>query len=153
MKLPFSKKVSGKVDSQEAYNLWDALLSRYGALEQIQIFQNFIHDIDFRSLVKATLYSAFEKQINELEKAMKSYGISLPNRPPKSVRTPSNSEVVEDRFIAGLFLTMLQDHVSLHIRAFRTSLTNDSIRKMFVKFLREELGLYDNAMKYFKLKA
>lgn len=152
MKIPFLTKTQQQLDAQEAYNLWDMLQSRYGTLEQIQIFQNFIHDIDFSTLVKITLYTVFEDQINELEKEMSNYGVSLPNRPPKTVRIPTNIEAVEDRFIAGIFLTVLQENVSMHLRAIRASLTNDSVRRLFIKYLRDELGLYDKAIKYFKLK-
>lgn len=151
---PFTTKSTGggQLSVQEAYNLWDMLLARYTTLEQVQITQNFIHDKDFKELTIFELNAIFEKQINELEKTMNNYGITLPRRPPKSVRTPANTEAIEDRFLAGLFITVLQDNISMHIRSIITSLTNDNIRKLFIKFLKDEMNLYDNAIKYFKLK-
>lgn len=146
-----SKKREG-LSSQEAYNLWDMLQSRYLNVEQIQIFQNFIHDKDFKKLSKLILDSNLEPQINELEKTLNDYNIGLPRRPAKSVRTPANTEAIEDRFVAALFTTLLQENLSFHLRAIRTSLTNDSIRKLFIKFLRDEIQIYDKSNKYFKLK-
>jgi len=35
------------INIQEAYNLWDLLNSKYFAIEQIQIAENFAHDPDF----------------------------------------------------------------------------------------------------------
>lgn len=148
---PFATKTQGQLSSQEAYTLWDMLTSRYATVEKIQIFQNFIHDIDYKLLVVSSL-NTVEKEINELEKTMNNFGIALPRRPPKSVRTPANTEAIEDRFTAGLFTGMLQENISSYLRAFRTSLTNDGIRNIFVKYMRNEVELYDNAIKYFKLK-
>jgi len=149
---PLISKPKGQVSTQEAYTLWDMLSARYSAVEGVQIFQNFIHDKDFKELVKFELSSIFEDQINELEKTMNNFGIGLPRRPPKSVRTPVNNEAIEDRFVASFFMTLLQDNVSLQLRGIRTSLTNDNVRKLFIQHLKDELKLYDKAIKYFKLK-
>ncbi|MFZ7102709.1 MAG: DUF3231 family protein [Peptococcaceae bacterium] len=150
--LTFKKKTPIILDAQEAFNIWDMLRTRYDAIEQIQVFQNFIHDIDFNILVKVNLYGTFEKQVNELEKLMDDYGISLPRRPPKSVRTPANTEAIEDRFVATLLMTILQENVDMHLRAIRTSLTSDNLRKLFMKYLKNEMIVYSKAVKYVKLK-
>lgn len=149
---PFGTKIKEPVNTQEAYNLWDMLQTRYSTVEQIQIFQNFIHDVDFKILASITLNTVFEDQINELEGVMNNCGLGLPRRPPKTVRTPANTEAIEDRFVADIFLTMLQENLSMHLRAIRTSLTNDNVRKLIIKYLRAELGVYDKTVKYFKLK-
>ena len=115
------------LDTQEAYNLWDMLRTRYDGVEQIQFFQNYIHDIDFGILAKATLGTVFEDQINELEKEMYTYGIGLPRRPPKSVRTPANTEAVEDRFMNS---------------------TNDRLRNIYSRFLWKEVDLLNTWIKY-----
>lgn len=52
----FEKNQKLDIDCQEAYNLWDALKSRYDAFERSQIFQNYIHDIDFKILVEQHLW-------------------------------------------------------------------------------------------------
>lgn len=150
--LLFKKKAPKMLDTQEAFNLWDMLRTRYDSMEQIQVFQNFIHDTDFNILVKVTLYGSFEKQINELEKLMNDYGLSLPRRPPKSVRTPANTEAIEDRFVATILMTLLQENISMHLRATRSSLTSDDLRKVFAKYLKSEMEIYNKAVKYIKLK-
>lgn len=140
------------LDSKEAFNLWDVLNAHYNLMQQIQIIQNFVHDKDFNFLLKQTLVKTYETQISELEQVMNTYKVTLPRRPPKSVRTTANTEAFSDQFIAVLLITMLQENIGMYLRAIRTSITNDGIRMLFQRFLITELGTYDNAIKYVKLK-
>ncbi|EEG76400.1 DUF3231 family protein [Dethiobacter alkaliphilus] len=146
------KKQPTQVDFQEAYNLWDALSSRYDTIQQVQIWQNFVHDPDFHLLLKNSLMKVMDEQAKKIEELMDNYQLALPKRPPKSVRTPANTEAYEDRFIAGSIISMVQENVTQQLRFIRTSLTNDSLRSVFTNFLREEIELYDKALKYVKVK-
>jgi hypothetical protein len=148
----FEKNTKLDIDCQEAYNLWDALKSRYDSIQLVHIYQNFIHDTDFKLLVTHTFNELIEEQAEELEKKMNTFQLQLLNRPPKTVKTPSNTEAFEDKYIASRFLTVLQDNITQQLRFIRTSLTNDDVRKMFIEFLKEEIDLYDSAVKYVKLK-
>jgi len=148
----FEKNQKLQIDCQEAYNLWDALKSRYDAVQLIQVYQNFVHDVDFKVLVSQTFMELMDQHIKKIEKQMNTYQLLLPDRPPKSVRTPSNTEALEDKFIATRFISLFQENVTQQLRFIRTSLTNDDVRKMFVKFLKDEVDLYNNAIKYVKLK-
>lgn len=141
-----------KFDTQEAYNLWEILRSRYYAIEQIQILENYIHDMDFNFMIQNGLYKPYQKQINQLEELINKHEITLSRRQPRSSRMPVNTEAFQDSFIAEMILNLLQENISMHIRAIRTSLTSDDIRKMFVNYLRDEMKAYDKAVKYLKLK-
>lgn len=92
-----------------------------------------------------------DKQAKKLEKQMNLFQLLLPERPPKSVRTTANTEAFEDKYIASTFLSLLQENMTQHLRFIRTSLTNDDVRKMFTEFLKDEVDLYDSALKYIKL--
>lgn len=148
----FEKNQKLQIDCQEAYNLWDSLTSRYDAIHQINIYQNFIHDKEFKLLVTHTFTELIDNQVNKIEKQMNAYQLLLPERPPKSVRTPTNTEAYEDKYIASRYTSLLQDNITQQLRFIRTSLTNDDVRKMFVQFIKEEVDLYDSAVKYIKLK-
>jgi len=124
----------------------------YNTIKQLHIFQNFIHDTDFNFLLKQSLYKTFEKQINQLEETINVYKIPLPRRPPKTIRTPNNTEALTDKFIATLIVTLLQENIDLQIRAIKSSVTNDNIRELFRKFLHSDLEVYDKAVKYVKIK-
>ncbi len=145
-------KTAPQLDTQEAFNLWDMLRGRYDGIELLKIVLNFIHDKDFKILLHQTMAKSIKQQITELEKTMNQLKINLPRRPPKSVRTPANAEAMHDRFLLRLIMTLLQENIDMHLRAIQTSLTNEKIRAMFRQFLNEELSLYDQALKYSKLK-
>jgi len=85
------------LDSQEAFNLWDTLNSRYTTINQIEVFS---------LLLKQILKENHQNQVKELEKLLGMYNITFPRRPPESTRTPSNTEAFEDSFVAGLIMTM-----------------------------------------------
>lgn len=146
------KKNPTQVDCQEAYNLWDGLVSRYNAIQQMQILHNFVHDKDFSLLLKHAYMELMDKQANKLEQLMNDYQLALPKRPPQSIKTPANVEAYEDRFLASIVINMIQENITQQIRFIRTSLTNESVRKVFLDFLGEGADLYDSAIKYVKLK-
>lgn len=148
----FEKNQKLDIDCQEAYNLWDALKSRYDLVNLVQIYQNFVHDVDFKFLLTHTFMELVGKHTKQLEKQMNTYQMQLMNRPPKSVKIPTNTEAFEDRYIASRLISILQDNVTQQLRFIRTSLTNDDVREMFIQFLKDEVDLYDNAVKYAKLK-
>ena len=146
------KKNPTEVDCQEAYNLWDALTSRYNTIQQVQIWHNFVHDKDFSLLLKHGYMELMDKQANKLEQIMNDYQLALPKRPPQGTKTPANVEAYEDRFLAAIAINMIQENITQQIRFIRTSLTNDSVRETFVSFLGQGADLYDTAIKYVKLR-
>lgn len=140
------------LSTQEAYNLWDALKTRYDTIELIHIVHNFIHDKDFKLLASSVMLNTLQEQANLLEKKMSEFQLALPKRPAKSVRTVANTEVLEDRFLAGLLMTILQENIGLHMRAVRNSLVNENIRDLFKNLLKQEVNIYTKGIKYVKLK-
>ncbi len=150
--FPFFTKQEREVDAQEAFNLWDSLRTRYDTLETAQIHGNFIHDKDFKVLSEQIIRRLLEKQINEIENKMNEYSLSLPNRPPKSTRTPVNIEAFQDRFIALIYFDLIQSYITMDIHSIWVSLTNDTIREMYYRFLKEEVELYNIILQYAKMK-
>jgi len=145
------KGTKEKLDTSEAFQLWDHLVARYDAVEITQVYQNQAHDKDFRYLLGKGLKEILEKQINILEKEMNNFGLPLPARPPKSVST-TKSEMLEDELIfTGLFKS-IQDMLSLHTAGIKQATTNDRLRGIIRKFLDEELDTFNNFVKYGKLK-
>ena len=149
--FPFLTK-DEEVDAQEAFNLWDSLRSRYDAIETVQIHDNFIHDQDLKFVSNYIIEVLTEKQINMLEDKMNNYSLSMPFRPPKSAKTPVNVEAFHDRYIGSVYLNLFQSFITMEIRAIRTSFTNDNIREMYYKFLKDEVDIYNRIIKYAKIK-
>ncbi|MCR3923308.1 MAG: DUF3231 family protein, partial [Firmicutes bacterium] len=141
-----------KLGSGEAYHLWDHLSARYDTLEISQIYEHYAKDPDFALVLRTGIQKTLEKQINVLEKEMDHFGLPLPERPPKSIRPPENAEVIEGNLMFRDMFTGIQYMFNLHAEALKQSTTNDRLRQMFLKFLREELDVFDKLAKYGKLK-
>ncbi len=143
---------SPSLDSGEAFLLWDMLVSRYDIIENTQIYQNFGHDQDFKLLLQRGLNKTLEKEVNIMEKELNRYRIPLPNRPPKSVKIPANTGILEDQFMFKQIFTGIQAFLDNHVRTVRSVTTNDALRDMFIRFAKEELDLFNDICKYGKSK-
>lgn len=139
------------VNSGEAFLLWDYLTSRYDNIRLTQLLQNYAQDPEFGLMLKSGL-SMLEKQINEVEKEMNKLQLTLPNRPPKSISTDVGSEIWTDELMFKQVFTDIQSFLDQHTRTIRSITTNDPLRQMFIKFLTQELDVFDTLCKYGKLK-
>jgi hypothetical protein len=136
----------------EAHLLWDYVSSRYDIIELTQLLQNFIHDIEFKSLVAMGLQQTLEKQVKEIEKLMDTFMVPLPNRPPKTVHMPTQVQVADDNFIFTRIFNGVESFLEANVRTVRSIVSNDPMRKMFIKFVEEEVVVFDNLIKYGKVK-
>lgn len=141
-----------KLDSGEVFLLWEQLISRYDVIEITQIFQNFAHDPDFKLLLKKGLEETLEKQVGDLEKEMNTFQLPLPPRPPKSVRVKANQGALDDRFMFRQVFSGMQSFLDNHMRSIRSTTTNDSLRHLFITFVKEELDVFDAMCKFGKIK-
>ena len=139
------------IHSGEAFALWSQLMLRYQNLEMTTIHQNFIHDLEFKLLVGRWITQNLQVEIKEIENKLNLYGIPLPPRPPKSINTPVNSEVIRDQFVFLQILSGLQYFLGLQVSDLRI-LLNDDLRAMFTRFLKRQLDAYDSMVKYGKIK-
>lgn len=121
-------------------------------MEISQIYEHYAKDRDFAYLLSKGIRGILEKQINKLEKELDYFGLPLMERPPKSVRPPDNAEIIEDQLMFRDIFTGIQYMFSLHAEALKQTTTNDRLRTMFVKFLHEELDIFDKLAKYGKVK-
>ncbi|MGQ9498530.1 MAG: DUF3231 family protein [Desulfotomaculales bacterium] len=140
------------VDVLEAGAIWEELVARYDIIQLTQLLQNFIHDTDLRYIMSRGLFAVLEKQVNVLENEMNRLQIPLPERPPKSVNTPSTSGIFQDEFIFTLVFVGIQHMLDRHVSHIRSITTSDRLRKIFIDFMREELEICDKMVKYGKLK-
>ena len=75
------KKREEILDIQEAFNIYNLLKESYVSAQTIQLFKNFVHDVDWDIILdKYQLH--FEKQIHKLEELGEKFRIIMPNRPP-----------------------------------------------------------------------
>jgi hypothetical protein len=133
-----------KIDSGEAFHLWEHLTFRYDNIHQTDIYCNFVHDLDFKAMLKTGLQAILKKQSAILEKELLHFGIPLPHRPTNVYTTPSNTQMLDDDHMYRILLTGLTGVASAHGQALKQSTTNDRIRGLFKKLLYSEIDLIDN---------
>lgn len=142
-----------QVSLGEAHILWDFLLARYRCIEETQIRQHLAHDPDFKFFIAREMNNTLERQANELEKELNRIGLPLPKRPPKYV---SDAVVSPDLFTDEYLFNQLYigcgnyfEQLVYAIRGFRN---NDTLRKRFMQYLEREMEIYDNLIKFGKVK-
>lgn len=146
----FNKKPED-IHSGEAYILWASLVAHYDTLELIEFFMNMAKDKDFQLLVSTAVTKVIQPQIDKLEATMNSYKLPLPSRPPGKVNLQNNVEAARDESMFSIISDLSQTAMNLHIKAINMCV-NDSIRNMFMEFLNDALKIYDNLVKYGKVK-
>ncbi|MEW6448653.1 MAG: DUF3231 family protein [Bacillota bacterium] len=139
-------------DLLEAGAVWEELIARYDIIQLTQILQNFTHDTDLKLIINKGLYNILEKQVNVLEEEMNLLQIPLPERPPKSVNAPSTTGVFQDHFIFSLIFAGVQHMMDRHVKHIRSITTSDRLRGIFIEFMKQEMDIFDNMVKYGKLK-
>ncbi|OAT81279.1 DUF3231 family protein [Desulfotomaculum copahuensis] len=150
-KIITRKDDQSSLDAGEAHQLWAVLRLRYDTVELIDLFLNHAGDSDLKVLLQRGLNKVVMPQINKLEESMNHYKIPLPARPPKSINTPTNQEVIRDEMIFRVTLAGSQTALHVHIKTILIA-TNDALRNMFMGFMTDELHLYDDMVKYGKVK-
>jgi hypothetical protein len=136
---------------QEVFSLWNLLKTKYNGLHHLIIFINFIHDLDFKQIVQQRLEES-RKEITFLEGVIAQYKIPAPQPVMKEAHSAINTEIFTDEFLASILLLFEQGLVEMTLRAFRSAVTNDYIRKVFKDFVHKQIGWLDLTIKYLKLK-
>jgi hypothetical protein len=95
----FPENITERLDSGEAFHLWDHLTFRYDNVAKTEVFCNLVFDGDFKLLLKVGLQGPLKQQTRMLEKELERFGIPMPLHPPNVVSPPENTEIVRDEFI------------------------------------------------------
>jgi len=139
-----------KIHSGEAFTLWQHLAQRYDIFELTDIFENFANDVVFKAILALGLKS-LNDEITQIENELNKYGISLPPRPPKSINTPSNTEILRDELMFRIILMGIQSFVYQQVQSL-LQMQNPALIAMFDKFLKNEISLFKKLYSYGKLK-
>ena len=135
----------------EAANLWNHLNIRYDQLNLTTSYLQFVHDTEFKKILemgKKTL----ENQISTLEEKAKKFEVPKPERPPAFNAAAIDPEIFTDQFMFRRIFQGIQEAVDIHIIAVVETITNDSIRDLFMQYLKKEISVYNKILKYGKMK-
>jgi len=139
-----------KVHTGEVFQLWTHLVMRYDIYELTDIFQNYAHDIEFKAMLSFGM-NVLQNEINEIEKEMDNLGIALPPRPPKSINTSGNTEVLRDELMFRIVYMGIQNFMSEHLRNVRM-MHSPRLRAMSIRMGRNETDFFVKMSDYGELK-
>lgn len=143
--------VSEKVAINEIFLLHDHLIFRYNNIRLTQILSVYVSDQVFNAMLTAGV-KMLQSQVKELEDKLSYYGVILPKSYPSNTIEPKDKDMYEDRFIFNQILRGMQDAVALHGSSIQEIITNDKLRRFFIKLTQNELFVIDKMIKYGKLK-
>jgi len=139
-----------KVHSGEIFQLWQHLTMRYDIRELTDVFQNFASDIEFKALLTYGM-NMLDEEINIIEKKMDHFGIPLPPRPPKSISSPTNTEVLRDHLMFRIIYMGIQNFLTQQTNSI-LAMQNHDLRDMFIKMKEKELNAFIKMTEYGKIK-
>jgi hypothetical protein len=145
------KKREDTIDIQESYNIYSLLRARYVSTQTVQLFKNFVHDIDWE-IVLDGFQKNFEEQIDNLEKLGDKFRIIMPNRPPVDVKFATRINDITDNYIyKKIYHDLVAQLMSLS-HAVRSTSTNDNLRHIIIKDLKVHFEDFNILYKFGKLK-
>ncbi|HHT69178.1 MAG TPA: DUF3231 family protein [Firmicutes bacterium] len=135
----------------EAASLHDHLTYRYDTMYLTNTFVAIVHDLDFKAILELGL-NRLNKQIIALERQLDNYSIPFPKRPGKFTLSLHDIRFLDDDTIFRTLNSFMQSAGSKHAQAFKQATYNDDIRKFFKDLLLEEMKVFDDFIKFGKLK-
>lgn len=139
------------IDIREAYNLWDVLNSKYMSVERLQTWVSLAHDVDLKIMLNTQL-KELKENMHVLEKLMEKYAVKSPDRNRSYATISGVQQVTTDEFIALDTFLYVQEHVENLSKVLRSTVTNDSLRKIIKKMAIKTIDQMDSMVKYLTVK-
>ncbi|MCJ7689225.1 MAG: DUF3231 family protein [Clostridiaceae bacterium] len=145
------KKREEELDIQEAFNIYNLLRARYVSAQTVQLFKNFVHDVDWQ-IILDQFQKNFEKQIDKLENLGEKFRIIMPNRPPVDIKFATRiNDITDDYIYKKIYHDLVAQLMSL-THAVRSTSTNDNLRHTIIQDLIIHFEDFDTLYKFGKLK-
>ena len=135
----------------EAASLHDHLTYRYDTNHITAILATIAHDLDLQAVLKLGL-TRLTKQIELLEERLKIYHVPFPKRPGKFTLTLQDARFFNDDTIYRIINSFMQGAGAKHAKAFKQATSNDEIREFFRDLLLDEMEVFDDFVKFGKVK-
>jgi hypothetical protein len=145
------KKKEDNIDIQEAFNIYSLLRARYVSTQTVQLFKNFVHDVDWEIILNK-FQKNFERQIKKLEELGEDFRIIMPNRPPLDVKFATRINDITDEYIYKKIYHDLIAELMTLMHAVRSTSTNDNLRNILIQDLIIHFEDFDTLYKFGKLK-
>lgn len=139
-----------KYHAGEIFALWQHLVQRYDIREMTDIFQNYAKDMEFKALLVSGT-KILDDEIKVLEDELDNLRVPLPPRPPRSVNTPGNTEILRDQLMFRLIYMGIQNFLTQQTETFLT-MQNPGLKDLFQDMTIREMDLVRKMNRYGELK-
>lgn len=140
-----------ELNVQEVYNLWDWDATEAWTIEQFRIWKNFVHDPDLKMLCDDYTEQT-ENKLSKVKGLLKQFKLQGAISPRKNVYIPANTDNIFDEHIAYWVLIYAQEKLDMMLRLLRTAVTNDPLRKLILKYIKDDVAMLDKIIKRIKLR-
>ncbi len=143
-----------QLDIGEAFILSQHLYYRYNCLEQTHQHYKLANDTDFKMVIEVGM-NYLKKELSSVGKQMDKYKVPQPSRSPKGVKITSdqnNSSLINDQYLYEQIRNGSVAAVEKNLRNAMMILNNDSLRIMFISFVKEEMEIISDLFEYGKTK-
>lgn len=140
-----------QLNAQEVYTIWD--LHTYGnwSLEQLRIWNNFIHDIDLK-ILNDSMANTIQSRLTDIGKLIAAYKLDGKSSTRKNIYIPSNSDNIFDEHIASWLLSFAQERLEMKLKILRTAVTNDNLRELVLSYIKGDVDQLNIIIKVLKLR-
>ncbi len=142
------------IDIGEAFILSQHLYYRHYCIEQTELHYQLAKDHEFKAFIKRG-QDYLKNEAAELEKQMEKYQVPQPSRVPKSVKITlktNGNTIVNDQYIYEQIRQGCTAAIEKNYHNAFMIINNDSLRTMFLSFVKEEMDLLSSLLKYGKIK-
>jgi hypothetical protein len=136
----------------EAATMWDMLSARYKCIEETEIYYNYAHDPEFKTMIARMGLALLKRQAEELERQCRTYGLPMPGRPAESVNRNEDGENFRDEYMFRQIFEGCQHQLEALARSIKSTVHSDPLREMYTGFFNEELTIFNQLCKYGKMK-
>lgn len=144
-------KKTSFVSVQESYSIWKLLDNRYRVVNYLNLMNNFVHDLDFKSIMNGHLLQ-YEKEIKLLENLAEQFSIKGPRPNTHKIKMKGNMEIIRDRELAWSAYRILSAELGTMMKILRDTTTNDSVRDQFMEILYKLIDMIFDFLDYLTLK-
>ncbi len=146
-----SRGLKEEIDIQEAFNIWNATRARYQSVETIKLYKNFVHDRDF-NVILGKFDTTWTASAQKYEALAKKFKLKVPQKHARDFNISLKINEITDDLIYRRIYNDLVSEMYFLTTSYRSSSTNDNVRKTLRADLESHLKDFDVLYKYGKLK-
>lgn len=143
--------IQSQLSVQEVHRIWSKAQSSYLMINNLQFLSAFVHDKDFKYIIKR-LEDSYNQQVNVLEKELSKFSIKSPEPSKTDVPASGIPEIASDKQIALLIHNLMKLLLSKCMKIISEIIYNDNLREILISLTKEEVAKFFNFVKYMKVK-